>query len=435
MKKKLLFVVSFYLLGASALVAQQEKGIIGEENWLDFWTDFKGNPDLRPEPSQILSGELKGNTVILEKKEVYLLLGDVFVTDHTRLVIEPGTLILADHKTKASLIITAGSSIQAEGTQTDPIIFTSNSNSPKAGDWGGVFVLGDAPSNQISDVNVLRKGLKSSRGSNLVYGGTNAQSDSGSMEYVRIEYAGKRTKDFGFFNGLSLHSVGGQTHISNIMVSYSKGNSFYISGGNVTLSELISYKASRSDFVFDFGVQSHISNSLAVRSPYSSASMGPPSMYVTSQGLEEESDITKSLTFVTAQNLTLLNRSENLKNAIDIGLVDESIYIDVDTFLTIDRSVISGFNPAVLFNKHVILNDVNLNRIKFTRMYFNSCEGNIFVENSENNEDLESWYGNSSFENVYSKGEDKNTFIAPNNLRNPDFRLRINKIIASTINN
>lgn len=435
MKKKLLFLLSLYLLSAITLSAQQEKGITGEENWLDFWTDFRGKPDLRPEPTQILSGELKGGTVTLKKREIYLLLGDVYVADSTRLIIEPGTLILADHKTKASLIVSSGSTIQAEGTQTDPIIFTSNSNSPKAGDWGGIFLLGNAPSNELSDLNVLRKGLKSGQARNLAYGGTNSASNSGIMQFVRIEYAGKRTKEFGFFDALSLYSVGSQTQISNIMVSYCKGNAFYISGGNLYLSRLVSYKASRSDFMFDYGTQTNISNSLAVRSPYSSASVGSPSIYATSHSSENEGDITKSETFIMAKNLTLLNISDNLKSAIDVGLVHESIYVDENTWVSIDRSVISGFNPAVIFNKNITLNDKNLSRLEFTRMYFNSCEGNIFIEDSSNNEDLESWYGNSSFENVYSKGEDKNTFIDTKNLRNPDFRLRINKIIASSSNN
>jgi len=64
-------------------------------------------------------------------------------------------------------------------------------------------------------------------------------------------------------------------------------------------------------------------------------------------------------------------------------------------------------------------------------MYFNNCNGNIFIENYSNNEDLENWYGNPSFFNVYSKGLDEETFIDVFNEKRPDFRLRINKIIAT----
>ena len=67
-------------------------------------------------------------------------------------------------------------------------------------------------------------------------------------------------------------------------------------------------------------------------------------------------------------------------------------------------------------------------------MYFNNCKGNIFVENNNNNDDLENWYGTPSFLNVYSKGLNTDTFVDYNNKRTPDYRLRIHKIIASNNN-
>ncbi|WP_299212348.1 hypothetical protein [uncultured Dokdonia sp.] len=430
----ILLIISLFCTTGSTF-AQQEKGIVGQNNWLSYWTKFQAKPETKPKPTQILSGEIKGDTVTLRKKEIYLLLGDVFVTDSTRLVIEPGTLILADHKSKASLIITSGSTIDAKGNQTDPIVFTSSKDAPLAGDWGGIFILGDAPSNKISEKNLLKKGLTSYTPDNLIYGGTNPESNSGVMEYVRIEYAGKRTKDFGFFDALSLYAVGNQTEISNVMMSYSKGNSLYVVGGEIDLEQLVSFKARHSDYMFDSGTQVNISNSLAVRSPYDSASKGAASIHVTTNSNEDESNFAKVKTSVMASNLTLLNFSNNLKSAIEVGLVHEAIYVDANTLLTMNKSVISGFNPAVIFNREISLNDKNLQQIRFTNMYFNSCEGNIFIEFSQNNEDLENWYGNSSFQNVYSKGEDVETFISHKNLRDPDFRLRINKIIASSSSN
>ncbi len=431
----LLLLIIFLSCAAGPTFAQQEKGIVGQNNWLNYWTKFQTKPETKPEPTQILSGEIKGDTVTLRKREIYLLLGDVFVTDSTQLVIEPGTLILADHKTKASLIITSGSTIHAKGNQTDPIVFTSSKDDPRAGDWGGIFILGDAPSNKISEKNLLKKGLTPYTPNSLIYGGTNNESNSGVMEYVRIEFAGKQTKDFGFFDALSLYAVGNQTKISNIMMSYSKGNSLYIVGGELDLEQLVSFKASHSDYMFDSGTQVNISNSLAVRSPYDSASKGAASIHATTNSNDDEANFAKTKTSVTANNLTLLNFSNNLKSAIEVGLVHEAIYVDANTLLTMNKSVISGFNPAVVFSREISLNDKNLQQIRFTNMYFNSCEGNIFIEFSQNNEDLENWYGNSSFHNVYSKGEDVETFIDHKNLRNPDFRLRINKIIASSSSN
>jgi hypothetical protein len=85
----------------------------------------------------------------------------------------------------------------------------------------------------------------------------------------------------------------------------------------------------------------------------------------------------------------------------------------------------------VVLDEKITVNDESLKKLKFQEMYFNSCKGNIFVENNGNNEDLESWYGNASFFNVYSQGENIETFIDPFNDKRPDFRLNIGKITAS----
>ena len=87
--------------------AQQEKGIIGSENWLRYWTEFRPAQNEYEEPTQILTGTISDD-ITLNKRETYLLLGDVFVTDSTTLTIESGTVILADHKSKASLTIAKG---------------------------------------------------------------------------------------------------------------------------------------------------------------------------------------------------------------------------------------------------------------------------------------------------------------------------------------
>ena len=423
----LTLVVFLSLFGST--YAQQEKGIVGSENWLSYWTEFKPGTKQYEEPTQILSGILSQD-ITLNKRETYLLLGDVFVTDSTTITIESGTVILADHKSKASLIIANGSKIIAEGTITDPIIFTSNRPDPKKGDWGGLIILGEAPVNKVGTQWSLAYGINTSSPKSLLYGGTDTESYSGILKYVRIEYAGKRTKNHGFFNALTLAGVGKRTVVENIMISYCAGNSFLIEGGNLNLKKLVSYRSSQSDYKFDYGTQVNISNSLAVRSPYVSGPGGASSMHIASYSDETQVDHTKSKTLVNAQNITLLNQSEDINADIEVGLVKESIYIAKDASLSMDNSVISGFNPAVILDQDIKINNDNLQKIKFTRMYFNNSRGNIFTENVSNNEDLENWYGNSSFFNVYSKGSDRETFIDSKSSRNPDFRLKINKIIA-----
>lgn len=422
--------IGLFLLIVSSSFAQQEKGIIGKNNWLNNWTEFRPNQVDHSEPTQILSGNITQDTKLI-KRDTYLLLGNVFVTDSVTLTIEPGTVIIGDFKTNGSLIITKGSKIMAEGLETDPIVFTSNRSVKKEGDWGGIFILGDAPINKFGNASSVNYGLRPSNFDNISYGGDNVESNSGVLKYVRIEFAGKRTKDFGYFNSLTLAGVGNKTVIENVMVSYSDGNSFNIIGGEVNLEKMISFRTRSNDYEFNFGTQSHIRNSLAIRSPYVSGSDGSRSMYIASYDKKDEVDLSKKGTKVVAENLTLINVSNNLESDIKVGLVKEALYISENATLDISKSVISGFNPAVIIDQKVRINTENLERIKFSDMYFNNCNGNIFTENDSNNADLENWYGNSIFFNVYSKGNDSETFIDVNNARRPDFRLRINKIIAS----
>lgn len=428
--KKITQIALLFILVYSNVFAQQEKGIIGYDNWLNPWTEFQPNKVDYGKPTQILSGNITRDTK-LYKGDIYLLLGDVFVADSTTLTIEPGTIIIGDFKTKGSLTISNGSKIIANGTHTDPIIFTSGRSLKKPGDWGGLFILGDAPTNKFANEDALNYGLQPSDAKYISYGGNNPDSYSGILKYVRIEFAGKRTKDYGYFNGLTLAGVGQQTNIENIMISYCEGNSFNVLGGHVNLEKLVSYKSSINDYEFNYGAQCKLINSLAIRSPYASGSEVSRCINAIAYDIKEDVDFSKNQTNIQAENLTLVNVSDDLNYDTKIGLVDEAIYIGENTSFTIDKSVISGFNPAVILDNKIKINSENLERIGFTRTYFNNCKGNIYIKNNSNNEDLENWYGNRAFNNVYSKGPDSETFIDLKHSRRPDFRLRINRIFAA----
>ena len=216
------------------------------------------------------------------------------------------------------------------------------------------------------------------------------------------------------------------------MVSYCEGNSFNILGGEVVLVKAVSYRSKKNDYEFNYGTQCNIVNSLAVRSPYISSADGSRCLYVNSYDLKENADTDQKETYVNAENLTLVNVSNDLAGDINVGLVQEAIYIGPDVSFTIQESVISGFKPAVILDARIAINSENLAKINFTRSYFNNCKGNIFRKDYTNNDDLESWYGSRAFDNVYSKAPDTETFIDYESSRYPDVRLRINTIIASS---
>jgi hypothetical protein len=425
--KNLALKTVLFLLVYSIGNAQQEKGIIGFNSWLNNWTDFKPNKTDYNEPNQILTGTISTDTKLF-KKNVYLLLGNVYVINKAKLTIEPGTLIIGDSESKASLVVTKGATIIADGTETDPIVFTSNKSGRKAGDWGGVLILGDAPTNRFGNTSSVNMDLDIAYS---VFGGVNSTSNSGILRYVRIEYAGAKIKGSGNFDGLFLGGIGNQTVIDNVMISYSGGNSLEVCGGELNLNKVVSFRSSSNDFKFNYGAQVNIKNSLAIRASYLLSNSGSRCLHICSYDKKEDVDFTKKLTSVVATNLTFVNNSQNIKNDIDKGLVREAVYIAENASIDFKQSVISGFNPAVILGEKIVISDESLKKLKFQEMYFNLCKGNIFVENNPNNEDLENWYGNASFFNVYSQGENIETFIDPFNEKKPDFRLNIGKITAS----
>jgi hypothetical protein len=84
------------------------------------------------------------------KRNVYLIQGNVYVTNNAVLTIEPGTVIIGDFESK--LIFTKGSQIMADGLETDPIVFSSQ-RSEKRRRLGELYT--EAPINKFGNLSSL----------------------------------------------------------------------------------------------------------------------------------------------------------------------------------------------------------------------------------------------------------------------------------------
>ncbi len=163
----------------------------------------------------------------------WLLSGGVFVADGTTLTIEAGTTIkAADDGTTPFLSVLQGGKINAVGTATAAIVFTSVKSSPSAGDWGGIIINGYAPIN-AGDTSV-------GEGGTGTYGGTNTADNSGAMSYVRVEYAGKILGTDNELNGFSFNGVGSGTELSYLQAYKGSDDGFEFFGGTVSLKYAIS---------------------------------------------------------------------------------------------------------------------------------------------------------------------------------------------------
>jgi hypothetical protein len=192
----------------------------------------------------ILSGRITADRT-LKAAYVYTLRDLVYVTNGATLTIEPGTVINGEKNTRGALIITRGCKIIANGTAASPIVFTSDQASPQRGDWAGIVILGRARTNASYNgtpgLGEAEGGINNGDGLGL-FGGTDDNDNSGSLQYVRIEYAGYAFLPDKELNGLSMYALGKATTLKYIQVSYANDDSFEWFGGNVNMDHIIAYK-------------------------------------------------------------------------------------------------------------------------------------------------------------------------------------------------
>ena len=210
--------------------------------------------------SKILTGNVNENVELPKGK--YTLKGYVYVNNRARLTFAAGSVIVSDTINKGALIIEQNSRLICDGTASDPIVFTSGKapGQRKPGDWGGIAIAGNAPTNR-STPPLLEGGI------NAVYGGTLANDNSGILRYVRIEFAGIAADPNSEINGLTMGGVGSGTVIENVQVSYGNDDAYEFFGGTVNCKNLIAFATADDDFDFDFGYVGRIQFAVSLRDP------------------------------------------------------------------------------------------------------------------------------------------------------------------------
>jgi hypothetical protein len=198
----------------------------------------------------------------LTKDKVYRLRGYVYVTNGATLTIDAGTKIVSNKDSAGVLVIYRGAKIMAQGTGTEPIVFTSNEASPAPGDLGGVILVGTATGN--NNHSVMEGGVDAAFSA---FGGTNDADNSGVFKYVRIEYAGKAVNPGDEVNGLSLYGVGSGTTIEYIQVIRGLDDAFEFFGGTVNAKHLVAYNCADDDYDMDDGYRGKIQFAVSIKDP------------------------------------------------------------------------------------------------------------------------------------------------------------------------
>ncbi len=209
---------------------------------------------------------------------VYILANFVFVNSGQVLTIEPGTVIRGEAGTgsdASALIVARGGQINANGTATDPIVFTSlNDDLTTATDlspdvnslWGGLIVLGNAPVTFSGTTERAIEGIPTTELRGL-YGGNNPNDNSGVLRYVSIRHCGAEIGAGNEINGLTLGGVGNATVVDYVEVFASFDDGIECFGGSVNIKHALVGFVGDDCVDVDEGYQGKIQFLLAVQKP------------------------------------------------------------------------------------------------------------------------------------------------------------------------
>ncbi len=219
------------------------------------------DPPINVPTDKTITGNITITTTLTSDKE-WTLKGYVYVKEGATLIIQPGTVIKSDIAEKGALCIERGAKIIAEGTVTNPIVFTSGkvAGEKSPGDWGGIVILGKAKTNRSSEPTI-------EGGIGRPFGGNDDGDNSGILKYVRIEYAGVAALPNSEINALTLGGVGSGTVIENVQTIYANDDAFEFFGGTVSPKNLYAFATADDDFDFDFGYTGTVTNGIAKRDP------------------------------------------------------------------------------------------------------------------------------------------------------------------------
>jgi hypothetical protein len=288
-------------------------------------------------PEKVLE-QSSGAVIQLFRDTVYLITTDITVNAGQRMVIDPGTLIKFGSEAapnRGSLTISQDATLIANGNAQQPVVFTSVRRAgSQTSNWQGITIRG--------------RSFNNSRGNTGI-----ADDNSGSLQYVRIEFA-----------RLVLDGVGNRTTINNVMVSYASGNNsagqpaIEIDGGTFNARNLVTYACGGSaDIYITQGYTGRLQNVLTIRHPFFGKRGFPPTNSISGVYIENNASNPKNArpyTFPVISNLTVIGPNDLPGTAADFfdttyRFQNGALVTTKSTCFRIRNSVFCGFHSSAWF--------------------------------------------------------------------------------------
>jgi hypothetical protein len=375
-----------------------------------------------------LKGRIDSN-MTLSSSNNYILDGIVYIMPNRTLTILPGVTVKANFTgaNVAALVITRGGKIVADGSATQPIVFTSANPNPRSGDWGGIVMLGRAKVNTTSTAGagtfVVEGGINTTDGLGVA-GGTDDDDSSGVLRYARIEYAGYAFQPDQEINSLTMAAVGRKTVIEYVQVSHAKDDAYEWFGGTVNCRYLIAYKTQDDDFDSDNGFSGAVQFGLIFRD----SAIADISR---SESFESDNDANGTgnspKTTAVFSNITSIGPRAGLSN-VGNSLYLAGAQIRRNSGIAIFNSVFMGWPQGLLIDdsRGLVWDDVMDSTLRFagnliagTATPFGYTPANPATGTTQ--AQVDAWFRQAHYKNNVLANNEQVGYTRPFDYNNPDF--------------
>ncbi len=352
---------------------------------------------------------------------IYVINGFIHVDSGFTLTIQPGTIVKgkADDgtgSTLSTLIIDRGAKINAAGTLSQPIVFTSEKTAGNRtyGDWGGLVICGRATINVAGG----QAEVEGTPAGTTLYGGPDDTDSSGVLKYVRLEFGGIALQPNKEINGLTMAGVGSKTVIDYIQISVSGDDAFEWFGGTVSCKHLISFKNWDDDFDTDFGFRGKVQWAVALRD----SNVADPGSG--SNGFESDNDAAGSTNTPFTQpifsNVTHIGPLATPSTGGNANF-KRGMHLRRNTKLSIHNSIVMGWPIALLLDGSGAETNATANDLQIRNHVIAGCVDSFKVA-SGSTFDLRTWYYTGAFANELHASVNDPMLTSPFNYTAPDFR-------------
>lgn len=227
----------------------------------------------------------------------YTLKGFIHVLNGATLTIQAGTTIKGDFTTVgSSLFIMRGAKILANGTADKPIVFTSSRSAGQRqpGDWGGLIIVGNAIDSRSGSLQVEGTGTDGANvvsGKNypvLYSGGTTQTDNSGTLTYVRVEFAGYAPQLNAELNAFTFAAVGSGTRVSYTEALAGLDDGYEWWGGALDGDHMIAFEVGDDMFDMSEGFQGRLQYLIGYNSVQLTPRTGAGSLATDLEGIEND---------------------------------------------------------------------------------------------------------------------------------------------------